>query len=69
MYHQVDHLKIIISAQMVYLCVMYGSQKKKSNNFPIQHLLTGFYNRHSVYCAVGSKSLNIIQVSFIYLSF
>jgi len=36
--------------------------RTNSGNFPIQHLLTGFYNRHSVYYAVGTEYLNIIHV-------
>ena len=35
--------KILRSAHTVYLCVLCGSQN--SDYFPIQHWLTGFYNR------------------------
>jgi hypothetical protein len=52
MYHRVDHLKIIISAQIVYLCALYGSQNKQ-RYFPIQHLLTSFYNQQ---CLLRSRT-------------
>ena len=65
-YRQVYHSPILRSAHTVYLCVFCGSQNKQrfyvfsvdlrtnSDYFPIQHLLTGLYNRHGV-CLLRGK--------------
>jgi hypothetical protein len=36
---------ILLSAHRLYLCILYGSEKKQRLYFPKQHKLVAFYNR------------------------
>jgi hypothetical protein len=61
--------KILRSAHTVYLCVLYGSQKRKiislhSINWPVFITET-----ECVYCAVRTEYLNTIQINFILQDF
>ena len=56
----------VLPTQCIYVfCV---DLRTNSDYFPIQHKLTGFYNRDSVYCAVRTGSLYLLQVNLIQLT-
>jgi len=63
MYHQFNiHKFYVLPTQCIYVFCVY--LRTNSHYFPIQHYLTGFYNRDRVfvYCAVWTGCLNLTWV-------
>ena len=70
MHRQVQHTKTVRSAFRVHLCILYGSENRQTDRhyFPVLYninRLVSVTETGCVYCAVRTKYLNVMQVTFL----